>query len=156
MNFWKSINQWGAIGVACLLLVFGCADYNAVRTALADSGDERVGLNLSEIDVDIRDARQDEELENLYFTIRVEADSDRCDLVDTEVRVELRRALTDTVRPGAKLGEFTYALGRVKRGHDKSLEVVESTDGLPIMLNSIHPTNITARVQNCTLDPFVQ
>ncbi len=129
-----------------ILFVVSCATDNS------DDDDSKFVELTDEVDVDILNARQEESA--LFFTIKVDPDSDRCDFVDTEVDVKINIALSDPENPGEAV-TLTFDMGRIKRGHDKSQEFELSTEEREYIPESITAVAIRARLQNCTLDPFI-
>ncbi|MBF0286306.1 MAG: hypothetical protein HQM14_00695 [SAR324 cluster bacterium] len=129
-----------------VLFMISCA------TDDSDNNDSKFVELTDQVDVDILDARQEENA--LFFTIKVDPDSDRCDFVDTEVDVKINIALSDPENPGEEV-TLSFNMGRIKRGHDKNTEFELSTAERQYIPESITAVAIRARLQNCTLDPFI-
>jgi hypothetical protein len=152
--------KWRQVALILLasLFVLACADVNkerAVESIGTYQEDGSISIRLTALDIDVRDARQNEDHSELNFTLRLRVDNDLCDLVDVEILYQVQYDLNHTDPDfGGKTFIFSAAMGRVKRGHTKTETINRGTNG-PVALDSIGVSQVIVRdLQNCTIDLF--
>ncbi|MBF0279450.1 MAG: hypothetical protein HQM13_16755 [SAR324 cluster bacterium] len=156
----KIFNNTGMFGLMLwgIVLLIGCADSNKEK-AVAALGERRddgsIAVRLSALDIDIRDASQNEEQSELTFVLKISVDNDLCDLVDVVVSYQILYDLNHTdANFAGKSFTFTADIGRIKKGHTVEENITRGTNG-PVALDSISVSQVIVRdLQNCSTDPF--
>ena len=133
---------------AAFFLIFcqgtnGCSalGFNIASCILGSIGigleDKTIALYLSALDIDIENARQNEELSELNFTLKISVDDDLCDLVDNEVYYQIQYELNHTNFDFlGKIFTFSVNAGRINRGNAATMTIKRLTNG-NIALDSI-------------------
>lgn len=104
--------------------------------------DKTIALYLSALDIDIENARQNEELSELNFTLKISVGDDLCDQVDTEVyyqiQFELNHPNSDFL---GKIFTFSVNAGRINIGNAATMTIKRLTNG-NIALDSISVSRV--------------
>lgn len=139
-------------------LLISCAESNKERAVAAlgvEQADGTIAVRLTALDIDIRDASQNEDQSELMFILKINVDNDLCDLVDMVVSYQIQYDLNHPdANFAGKSFTFTADIGRIKKGNTKEETITRGTNG-PVALDSISVTQVIVRdLQNCSIDPF--